>query len=509
MTRTGFDAVVIGSGFGASMVATKLVAKGGRVAMIERGAWVERSGGASPDESSLELSKHYSKMSPISVIAGGLGDTIGSTACVGGPSVFYGAVSLRFRERDFDPDPELDTDAGVEWPLSYDDLEPHYDEAEAILDVSGSGDDPIGPRRSRPYPQEPAPLADAASRIRDAAERLGLHPFRLPLAIHHRSGGRPACANYRNCDTFPCGIGAKNDLATTVIPVLIEKGMKLFAETAAVRLVRDGSRIALVECFDRSASAPVVIEGDRFFLGAGALHTPHLLLASGLDTVSPAGDAVGRHLIRHSSAIVYGVFPRRTDPARTFHKQIGIHDFYFGDPEADGISGKLGSIQSIHPPPRGLAKAHLPPVIGPILAPGVELMAGLLAMAEDQPRPENRLTIDREIRDDMGLPRLVVEHRHTDRDRRATAALVSRAKQILRSAGALAFYVHPIKTFSHALGSVRMGVHEQTSPLDRSCRYRGIDNLWIVDGSSLPRSAGVNPSLTIAANALRVGAEVA
>ncbi|RMF26886.1 MAG: hypothetical protein D6765_08280, partial [Bacteroidetes bacterium] len=82
------------------------------------------------------------------------------------------------------------------------------------------------------------------------------------------------------------------------------------------------------------------------------------------------------------------------------------------------------------------------------------------------------------------------------------------AKRILRKAGALGFYVHPIRTFSHAVGTVRMGKDPQTAPLDPSCRFRGLDNLFVVDGSFMPTSAALNPSLTIAANALRVGKEL-
>jgi choline dehydrogenase-like flavoprotein len=68
---------------------------------------------------------------------------------------------------------------------------------------------------------------------------------------------------------------------------------------------------------------------------------------------------------------------------------------------------------------------------------------------------------------------------------------------------------HKIDSFSHALGTVRMGPDANTSPVDGAGRYRGLDNLFVVDGSALPRSAGLNPSLTIAANALRIGSMIA
>jgi choline dehydrogenase-like flavoprotein len=70
----------------------------------------------------------------------------------------------------------------------------------------------------------------------------------------------------------------------------------------------------------------------------------------------------------------------------------------------------------------------------------------------------------------------------------------------------LTHYVHHIRTFSHAVGTVRMGTDPATSALDENCQFRGVDNLYVVDGSFMPTSAALNPSLTIAANALRVGA---
>ena len=84
-----------------------------------------------------------------------------------------------------------------------------------------------------------------------------------------------------------------------------------------------------------------------------------------------------------------------------------------------------------------------------------------------------------------------------------------RCKQIFRHAGAPISYVHQIKTFSHAVGTVRFGDDPSSSVLDPYCRFRGVDNLHVVDASFMPTSAGLNPSLTISANALRVGAAVA
>ncbi len=130
-------------------------------------------------------------------------------------------------------------------------------------------------------------------------------------------------------------------------------------------------------------------------------------------------------------------------------------------------------------------------------------------IAEDQPRSDNRVAIDPRRFDVHGLPRASVTHRYTTRDLRARRALSRLGRSILREAGAITTVALPIRTFSHAIGTMRMGAAAADSPVDPDGRFRGIDNLWVADGSVLPTAAGVNPSLTIAANALRIGRRIA
>ena len=167
--------------------------------------------------------------------------------------------------------------------------------------------------------------------------------------------------------------------------------------------------------------------------------------------------------------------------------------------------GKIGGLQQIGTPPASLARAYAPRVARSLLSPLVPHLTGLLAIAEDQPRYTNQVAIDRSRLDQRSMPELVVHHRYTERDEAARAALVRSACAILRRAGALACHVHPIRTFSHALGTVRMGDDPRSAPLDRAGHFRGVPGLFVTDGSALPTSGGVNPSLTIAANALRIG----
>lgn len=505
-----WDAIIIGSGFGGAMAALPLVNAGWRVLMLERGGWVARGPDNWGGRGAGLLTPHYTMETPYRVTAGHYRYDTGAWHCVGGQSVFYGGASFRYRARDFEHDPHVVGDSGAEWPWRYADLEPWYAHAERLLGVAGeTGADPTEPPRSTPFPHAPAPLSRPSRMIADAARRLGLNPFRIPLAISYERGDeRRACISCGTCDGYACAAEAKNDLATAVIPSLVRHGMTLRTNTVCVRLVHARGRVVAVECVDRVTGQPSRYVAGHVVLAAGALATPHLLLASGLDRASPARDAIGRYLTRHCNAVVFGVYPRRPNPAGEFDKQVAIHDAYDGAALPGAPAGTLGGIQQLTPP-AGLVRAYMPAVVRMPAALLVQHATGLLCMAEDQPLQANGVSLDEGTRDRYGMPRLHVRHLYTARDRAAAGALATLARRILYEAGAAFTWTHHIETFSHALGTVRMGSDERTAPLDGDGRFRGVDNLFVADGSAIPRSGGVNPSLTIAATALRIGSRLA
>lgn len=494
-----WDVIVIGSGFGGAMAAYPLVRSGLDVLVLELGPWVERG----PSNRSWSVcwgDRAGYTCTPGYDVRGESRTRIGGFHCVGGTSLFYGAVSLRMRERDFDG---YDAVApGLRWPFSYDDLAPYYETAERLLGIRGDeAADPTAPSRAHPLPPAGYPLSRTSRAVEAAAKRLGLHPFRIPLALDRANG---ACDSCGDCDGFVCD--RKNDLSVTVVPRLQQLGLAVRPDTVVCRLITRGDRVVAVHAEDRVSGKRLRFEGDRFVVAAGALATPQLLLASGLHRRSPAGHAVGRYLMRHCNGIVLGAAPPSVGDPDDFRKELGIHDFYFGDPEARELGDRLGIIQQLRATRIALSMAPVPATVRKALNPFASRLLGLIVMAEDQPRATNRVVLDPMKADRFGRPRALIHHRHTPRDRLARRALVERARQILQEAH-VAFTVSlPITTFSHALGTVRMGHDPRRFPVAPDGRFRGVDNLWITDASVFPTSAAVNPSLTIAANALRVGA---
>ncbi len=493
-----FDVVIVGSGFGGATAAYGLTRAGLNVLLVERGDWPHR------DETdwngrAVLLEGRYRGETPLLVRQNGAAEPVETffNEVVGGSSIFFDGATLRLRATDF-----------VRWPLSYTELEPHYAAAEALLEVHGrAGEDPCEPPRSGGYPFEPLDLTAPARRIRDAAAALGLRPFQLPMALNHRGAREPRCINCATCDGFPCRIGAKNDVTQTALKKADPARLTVLARTIAARLlVATDGRITGLEAIARDGGRRLTLRARAFVLSAGALGTPALMLRSGLGPLDHSG-ALGRHLMRHCSATVGYLFPFRTNPEGVNHKQICVADHYESARASDGTA--LGVIEDVCTPPREVVRGLGPRGFRWAASMGADRIQTLLCIAEDESRAENRVELVAGRTDPFGLPVAQVIHDYTEGDRRRRDALVGLARRILRRAGGLAGRVRLVDGFSHAMGTARFSRSRLEGVLDPDCRFWASPNLFVADGSFMPTSGGVNPCLTIAANALRVSGRIA
>ena len=491
MNAAHYDAVVIGSGFGGSLVAHALVQAGLKTALLERGQWAKRDA-ADWDQRTILLQKRYRSASPLLVKQYGRRSfqRIYPNEVVGGNSVFFGGASLRLRPADF-----------ARWPLSYADLAPYYARAEQLLGVHGEvGTDPYEPPGIDTYPRRAVELSAPAQRIYQAGTALGLQPFKIPLAINFSDHTRPLCLRCITCDGFPCKVEAKNDMASTVLAAASSAGLEIIVGAVARRLVQRGGRIEQVEYVDSTSRQTHALSADLVVLAAGALNSPALMLRSGFDH-----PLIGRFLMRHCNGIANCIFPFRTNPQQVFHKQLCFSDFY-EDLRAE-LGTAVGVIQDIYTPAPPIIRHHAPWGSKTLVGLLTGYMQNLLCIAEDDPNAENRVSLSSD-QDVFGMELVQVEHAYSDADCRRRDYLLAKAGSVLRQAGGLLRYRYLIDSFSHAVGTLRCANVPEEGVLDVDCRYWDSENLYVSDGSFMPSSGGVNPSLTIAANALRVAERI-
>ena len=487
------DVLVIGSGMGGATFAAGLAPSGAKILILERGERLVDSDAARDARAIFQRGVFRPQESWID--GAGRAFNPGNYYYVGGNTKLYGAVLIRYRAEDFAPIAHRDgTTPG--WPFAYEELEPWYTRAEQFYKVRGAlGADRTEPHHSAPYPFGPVPDEPAIAAVRQRLKKVGLNPFSLPLGIDLETWLKRAKTPW---DAFPdIGHGKMDAESCGIARALAHDNVELRTAVQVERLITapDGKRIAGVE---------VVRDGKRSVIGAkivvvaaGAVNSAALLLRSKDGGLANRSDAVGRHFMNHNASAVLAIDPRVVNDS-VYQKTLGINDFYLGD----GRGGPpLGNIQLLGRVTVPILKSSMR--LAPEWALGFMSRHAVdwYAMSEDLPNPDSRVTVDgARIRLDWKRSNWTTH-----------LALVTALKERLRAAG------YPIvlskafdrRTPSHQCGTVRIGVDGATSPLDPFCRAYDHENLFVVDASFLPTSAAVNPSLTIAAQALRVADHVA
>lgn len=476
------DIIIVGSGMGGATLAAGLAGLGLRVLILERGQLLHDSPEAR-DPVAIFRDGHFR---PDETWLTPAGDRFnpGNYAYVGGNSKFYGAVMLRYREADFAPITHMGG-ATQGWPIGYETLAPHYARAESLFQVRGqTGMDPTDPPHDGyafpPVPHEPD-IADLAVRLTKA----GLHPSPLPLAVDLERWLHRAQTPW---DAFPDTNGGKLDAESgALVTALADPNVTLRTGVEVRKIEVEGGRVTGLLTSAGRLTAP------RIVLAAGAVHTAALLLRSA-DEAHPTGlanrsDQVGRNFMNHNASAVLALSARRN--RSVYQKTLQINDWYL----SGGPGGApLGNVQL------------LGRVSAPILAaqtrfpmPLARLIAGhaidFYAMSEDLPNPDSRVTVTGED--------IVLDWKRSNW--KAHLALVAKLKATLKRAGfpVVLSRAFDRRTPSHQCGTARIGEDPATSVCDPFGRTHDHPNLYICDASLLPTSAAVNPSLTIAALALR------
>lgn len=505
MTYSHYDIIIIGTGAGGGTLAHRLSTSGKRILVLERGGFLPREKENWNTAEVYQQDRYHTD--EVWLDRDGSDIHPGTGYWVGGNTKVYGGALFRLRERDFETVQHV---GGVspEWPLKYSDFAPYYDRAEALYRVRGQqGQDPTEPPRSGDYCFRALPHEPRIQEIHNDLEVKGFQPFHLPLAIE-RNEANPAfspCIRCDTCDGFPCLVHAKSDADVTCIrPAVVQSAITLITHAKVTRLHTDtsGQQVTQVEAMVNNEAH--LFSSDIVVVACGAINSAALLLRSANDEhpngLANRSDQVGRNFMKHQNGAIVGI-TRKENPT-TFQKTLGVNDFYWG--EAD-FNFPMGHVQLL-----GKVNKDMIAMDAPKFAPNMALdeiarrSVDWWITAEDLPDPRNRLRFERS--------RLRLEY--TDNNVEAFDRLTNRWIDTLKSINCgdtilpCSLYFRkrlPIQGVAHQVGTCRFGTDPETSVLDLDCRTHDIDNLYVVDGSFFPSSGAVNPSLTIMANALRVG----
>lgn len=493
------DVVIIGTGAGGGTMLHALAQTGAGIVVLERGDAVP----AEPENWSPDAVWRDLRYRARETWVDGEGEPFQPYIHygIGGNTRYWGAVLYRLRREDFGVLVHRDGESPA-WPIDYDTLAPWYDRAEALYEVHGAvGDDPTEPRQG-PYPHAPIPHASGMQHLVDTLRRQGLHPSSLPLGLR-RPGEPGGCVLCNTCNSFVCQLGAKSDADVCCVrPALARDNVTLLTRARATRLVTNGagSRVTAVEA-ERDGQA-LRIEAPVVIVACGAVNSAALLLQSATDRqpdgLANSSGLVGRRYMAHLATMMQGFHPWRVN-TDVFQKTVAINDFYLRGPDDPY---PLGQIQS-----QGRTHGIMAKVVGDTIVPGIPLWAynawvargvDWLAMTEDLPHPDNRVTLTSD-----GRIRLT----YTPNNLATHGRLVAVTKRLLRRT--LGFWKvmahsHKQRNTTHQCGTLVFGADPRTSVLDPYCRAHDVENLFVVDASFFPSSAAVNPALTIIAQALRV-----
>lgn len=508
--NTQYDVIIIGSGAGGGTLAARLAPSGKRILILERGDWLKREIENWDVDSVFVKNRYISK--DIWHDSKGTPFQPQVHYFVGGATKLYGAALYRLRKKDFE---ELQHYDGISpaWPITYEELEPYYTQAEKMYCVHGErGLDPTEPPWSEPYPFPAVSNEPRLKQIYNDLKKANYHPFLAPCAIMLDEKDPPysRCIRCQTCDGFPCLVQAKADAEMVGIrPALDYPNVTLLTKAKALQLKTDSSGKSITEVQVDVEGHIMAFKGDIVVVSCGAANSAKLLLMSANDKhprgLANGSDQVGRNYLFHNSQAVLAL---SKEPNFTrFQKTLALHDFYFG---MEGFNYPMGSIQMIGKSLGPMFKGEKP--IETTLVPMMALdtiarhSVDFWLTTEDLPNPNNRITIDKEAN---------IKLTYTYNNEVPKQKLYEKLKSMLSHLG---MHPHvliprnlymktdiPIAGVAHQAGTCRFGKDPHNSVLDSYCKAHELDNLYVVDASFFPSIGAVNPSLTIIANALRVG----
>lgn len=537
-----WDVAVVGTGMGGATFGFEMARRGHRVLFIEKGLFLHgdfaglastspaAGDGGPPADADSEAARLQRGRWPTRLkgrTSFGEIEFFAPLGCgSGGSTALYAAGLERFSPADFRPRgnfPDVaDSTLPERWPIAYEELRPFYEQAESLYRVRGS-QDPLDAALA-PSLREPPALNARDRHFCASFEARGLHPYRIHAGYEFVEG----C---NGCGEGPCARACKSDSAwICLLPALRQHGASLLSQCEVLRLEADAHDVKRLWC--RRDGREFALRAKVVALAAGAYMSPVLLLNSRNehwpDGLANRSGLVGRNLMFHASDFV-AVRPLERLSGDGPQKTLALNDFY----QADGR--KLGNFQTAgaaigvgqimqymrdvaQTDPRWWTRLASPRPTWwrKLSSPFVRLAAMIMfhglnfknaavwaTIVEDLPYHDNRVLADPQAASGMRF-----EYRYPEELKARVKAFRRRLAERLSPHRVIVLSGENNINFGHVCGTCRFGDDPATSVLDRDNKAYGLSNLYVVDASFFPSSGGTNPSLTIAANALRVAQAV-
>lgn len=547
------DVVIVGVGGMGGIMAKELASAGLKVVGFERGPEPKKEDYAPRDSirflirpEQLDWVKHEPtttrkkagqkpklqyRTSPLNVLGGSLLHWTGQSSryMPGDFKIFTNEIASGAAER---AKADLTGYDIIDWPLSYEDLEPYYEKFEWEFGISGqAGLNPFAGPRKRGFPLPPLRHSGKMELFAEACKKLGYHPYDTAAGIASapykpaapfdtRIDERPACVYCAHCNFYGCHVHAKSASLYITIPVAVRTGnFELKTNAKVCRVNSDASgNVTGVNYFDADGveheqRARVVI------LSAFIFEHARLLLLSKTDSgkfakgLANSSGYVGKNILAHGDVRAMGAFDDFI-----INGYIGpgsaamrIDDFNGNNFDHTGLGFIRGATIGTSGDGTPVTRVDVLPPDVPTW--GKEFkefyqryynrIMDLNMQPETLPHKANRIDLDPRARDRWGLPLPRVTFDFHQNEHRLQKYLAGVGDRIMRATGASKVWTEEKGRPNRWAGGTRMGASAKNSVVNQNCQSHDIPNLFVVGASVFPTMAGYPPTATVAALSYR------
>ena len=523
------DVLIIGAGASGATAAKHLAESGFSVVVLDQGGWTNTAE-MPGDKVEFELLWGGQRWHPNPNIRRGPADypinldeseqPVYMYNGVGGSTVHFAAVWSRPLPSDF----RVRTLDGVadDWPISYEDLQPYFEQTDADMGVSGLAGNPAYPLGAAPpLPAHPIHLTGRV--MAEGMNRLGWHWWPGYSAIPSRAYRHQAqCVRYGVCRTG-CVAGAKGSADVTLLPDALQHGARIETGARVAQITLDAQGLANGAVYFKDGKEEFQ-PARLVMVGANGVGTPRLLLMSQSsrfpDGLANSSGLVGKRLMLHPFGSVVGLYEEELEdwlgPAGT---QIESMQFYESDPSRGFVRGSKWHVMGTGGPLEMATRWAIGEGVnddfwGGNFAARMKQAVGhsvdWIVHAEDLPEETNFVSLDPNLTDSDGLPAAKIRYVTSENTHKILDFGLNRALEAHEAAGASKAWI-TFRNFSsgHNLGTAKMGSDPATSVVNGYGQAHDVPNLYVIDGSVFPTSTATNPTSTICALAKRTSTYIA